>query len=242
MGQTQAASADKRTDAPPTPELLRSRRAALLLPLYASLRGLGASTGRRMLARVIGHLEGGEMRSATLRRIMSQCHGIEIGAHSYGCFDPIRFPPGTRIDRYVSVGPGVAAYRRNHPLDRLSLHPYFYNPRHGANTDADVATSPLVIEAGAWLGANAIILPGCQRIGRGAVVAAGAVVTRNIPDYAVAAGNPARVLRSRMDDAAMAAAERSAWWMAAPESVANRFAMSQPWNATMPLSAASETL
>jgi acetyltransferase-like isoleucine patch superfamily enzyme len=242
MHQPQVTSADKRTDAPPTPELLRSRKAALLLPLYASLRGPGASTCRRMLARVIGHLEGSEMRSATLRRIMSQCHGIEIGAHSYGCFDPIRFPSGTRIDRYVSVGPGVAAYRRNHPLDRLSLHPYFYNPRHGANTNADVVTSPLVIEAGAWLGANAMILPGCQRIGRGAVVAAGAVVTRDIPDYAVAAGNPARVLRSRLGDAAMAAAERSEWWLAAPESVVNRFDMSQPWNTSMPLSATSDTL
>ena len=237
-----AASADERKTVPPTPELLRSRMAGLLLPLYVLLRGPGASSCRRVLARMIKHLEGGEMRSATLRRIMSQSHGIEIGAHSYGCFDPIRFPAGTRIDRYVSVGPGVAAYRRNHPLDRLSMHPYFYNPRHGADTDADVATTPLVIEAGAWLGANVIVLPGCQRIGRGAVVAAAAVLTRDVPDYAVVAGNPARVLRRRLDDAAIAAAEHSAWWLATPESLMRCFEMSQPWNASMRLSPASDTL
>jgi acetyltransferase-like isoleucine patch superfamily enzyme len=225
---------------PPTAELLQSLTGACLLRLYALLRGPGAAACRRVLARLVGRLEGGEMRSATLRRIMRKCHGVDIGAHSYGCFDPIRFPAGTRIARYVSVGPGVTAYRRNHPLDRLSLHPYFYNPRHGATATADVATAPLVIEADAWLGAHAIILPGCQRIGRGAVVAAGAVVTHDVPDYAVVAGNPARVLRQRFDAAAAAAADRSAWWQAAPEPVARRFDMSQRWHASLLTSAAGD--
>jgi acetyltransferase-like isoleucine patch superfamily enzyme len=241
LRQPGVASGDERRDAPPPAELLRSRIGACLLRLYTLLRGPGATACRRALARLIRHLEGGEMRSATLRRIMRQCHGIDIGAHSYGCFDPIRFPAGTRIARYVSVGPGVSVYRRNHPLDRLSLHPYFYNPRHGATNAADVASVPLVIEADAWLGAHAIILPGCQRIGRGAVVAAGAVVTRDVPDYAVVAGNPARVLRSRFDAAAATAADRSAWWQAAPESVARRFDMAQPWSASVPLWPASDT-
>jgi len=236
-----ATSADERRDTPSRAELLQSVMGACLLRLYILLRGPGAPAGRRLLARLIRHTEGGEMRSASLRRIMRQCHGVDIGAHSYGCFDPIRFPPGTHIGRYVSVGPGVTAYRRNHPLDRLSLHPYFYNTRLGATTAADVATAPLAIEADAWLGAHTIILPGCQRIGRGAVVAAGAVVTRDVPAYAVVAGNPARVLRYRFDATAAAAADRSAWWQAIPESVARRFDMSQPWSSSMPLAPASET-
>jgi len=172
---------------------------------------------------------------------MHKCHGIEIGAHSYGCFDPVRFPASTHIGRYVSVGPGVTAYRRNHPLDRLSLHPYFYNPSLGATTAADVATAPLVIEADAWLGAHTIILPGCRRIGRGAVVAAGAVVTRDVPDYAVFAGNPARLLRYRFDAETAAAADRTGWWQATPESVERSFDMSQPWGSSVPLLSASET-
>lgn len=57
-----------------------------------------------------------------------------------------------------------------------------------------VNTEPIVIGAGSWIGAHAVILPGV-RIGRNAVVAAGAVVTDDVPDFSVAVGNPARVVR-----------------------------------------------
>jgi acetyltransferase-like isoleucine patch superfamily enzyme len=56
--------------------------------------------------------------------------------------------------------------------------------------------APIVVEDDSDIGVGAIILPGV-RIGRGAQIGAGAVVTRDVPAYAVAAGNPARVLRMR---------------------------------------------
>ena len=169
------------------------------------------------------------MRSGTMRRIARDVHGIDAGAHSYGCFDPVRFPPGTQLGRYVSVGPGVTAYRRNHPHDRLSMHPYFYRPSLGAASGADVETAPLSIGAGSWLGAHVIILPGCRRIGRGAVVAAGAVLTRDVPDYAVVGGNPARVIKYRFSQDDMAAAEATRWWQKTPEDVLTSCDISLPW-------------
>ncbi len=57
-----------------------------------------------------------------------------------------------------------------------------------------IKTEPVVIEDDAWLGTNAVVLPGVT-VGRGAVVGAGAVVTRDIPPYTVVAGVPARVVR-----------------------------------------------
>lgn len=210
-------------------ELSTCRFSGLIASIYAKLRGPGSSLVRRQLVRLLSALEGGQMRSKTLRHIMQMVHGIDIGAHSYGCFDPVRFPPGTRVGRYVSVGPGVAAYRRNHPVDRLSMHPYFYRPSMGTGHTVDVETAPLNIGAGSWIGAKVIILPGCRRIGRGAVVAAGAVLTRDVPDYAVVGGNPARVIKYRFGEEEILAAEATWWWQQKPEDVVSSHETTLSW-------------
>jgi maltose O-acetyltransferase len=55
---------------------------------------------------------------------------------------------------------------------------------------------PIVIDDDVWIGARVIILPGVH-IGTGAVIGAGAVVTKDVPAYAVVGGNPARVIKMR---------------------------------------------
>jgi virginiamycin A acetyltransferase len=62
-----------------------------------------------------------------------------------------------------------------------------------------------------WLGYSALVLPGV-RIGHGAVVAAAGVVTRDVPPYAVVAGNPACVVRSRFCEEDVERLLRAAWW------------------------------
>lgn len=68
-----------------------------------------------------------------------------------------------------------------------------------------------VVGADVWIGGEAMILPG-TRIGPGAIIGARAVVSGKIPAYAVAAGNPARVVRRRFDDDTVAALLALAWW------------------------------
>jgi maltose O-acetyltransferase len=57
--------------------------------------------------------------------------------------------------------------------------------------------SPLLIDDDVWIGARAMILPGCQHIGKGVIIGAGSVVTKDVPDYAIVGGNPARVIKYR---------------------------------------------
>jgi maltose O-acetyltransferase len=76
-----------------------------------------------------------------------------------------------------------------------------YTSNHGMSTDMPMRKQRLVtaevsIGSDVWIGARAIILPG-TRIGTGAVVACGAVVTRDVPEYAVVGGVPARVIKYR---------------------------------------------
>jgi serine acetyltransferase len=67
------------------------------------------------------------------------------------------------------------------------------------------------IEDDVWIGSGAIVLSGVT-IGRGSVVGAGSVVTKSIPPYSVAVGNPARVVKRRFRDKTIENLERLRWW------------------------------
>ncbi|MBR3191286.1 MAG: CatB-related O-acetyltransferase [Bosea sp.] len=75
-----------------------------------------------------------------------------------------------------------------------------------------VSRGDTVIGHDVWLGSQALILSGVT-IGHGAVVAARAVVAKDVPPYAIVAGNPARVVRYRMSEERIAALLRSQWWL-----------------------------
>lgn len=64
----------------------------------------------------------------------------------------------------------------------------------------DLQVYPLHIAGDVWIGARAIVLPGCRYIGHGSIIGAGAVVTRDVPDWAIVGGNPARVLKYRKEE------------------------------------------
>lgn len=175
---------------PDSPELTRSLLARILAPLY---RLLPERIRVQMIA-VIWNLERGQLHSFTARQLLLKFHDVSVGAHSYGSLlIPGMAQSGTAIGRYVSIGPNVRRYNTNHPLDALSLHPYWYNPILGlAKPEEDMKRTKVLICDDAWVGANVILLPACTRIGVGATVGAGAIVTRDVEDFEVVSGVPAR--------------------------------------------------
>lgn len=109
----------------------------------------------------------------------------------------VRFGPGTmihvacqvRIGNHCRTGPGVKIYDTD-------MHALVADTRRqNYGTSASAAYAPVVIEDDVWIGANVVILKGVT-LHRGAIVGAGAVVTRDVASHTMVAGNPARVLRS----------------------------------------------
>ena len=94
-----------------------------------------------------------------------------------------------RIGKQVAIGPGTVLRAANHCFDSLEKPIMLQGHLYGE----------IVIEDDVWIAANCTITPG-TRIGHGAVVGAGAVVTRDVEPYAIVGGVPARVTGSRRKD------------------------------------------
>ena len=73
----------------------------------------------------------------------------------------------------------------------------FDNPNVLIDESGNIPDTPLEIYDDVWIGTRAIILPGCKRIGAHSIIGAGSVVTKDVPDYAIVGGNPAKVIRMR---------------------------------------------
>ena len=115
-------------------------------------------------------------------------HNIELGKNShinqYCC---IWASANSKIilGDNLLMGPGVKIFSSNHGTDRSSI----MNEQEWMEKDVIVGND-------VWIGANAVVLPGV-RINDGAIIASGAVVTKDIPPYSIAAGVPAKTIKER---------------------------------------------
>ena len=178
-----------------------------VLPMLASFRVRAAFIGpdralegsTQALAWVPG-LTGRYLRRAFLRRTIAFCDrtaSIEFGT--------ILSQVGTRIEAEVYVGPrchlGLVHIERD-ALIAAGVHIPSGGATHDfSNLDIPIRLQPhhrsmVRIGAGSWIGSAAVVM---ADVGRDAVIGAASVVTKPLPDYAVAAGSPARVIRLRTD-------------------------------------------
>lgn len=96
------------------------------------------------------------------------------------------------IDDYLMMGEDVLFLGGGHNMERTDIP---------MSHQGSKEPTPLHIAGDVWIGARVIVLPGCRRIGHGAVIGAGSVVTKDVPDWAVVGGNPAAIIRYRQPGA-----------------------------------------
>lgn len=143
--------------------------------------------------------------------------GVHLGMNSY-VNRRAMVGKHTTIGNYCSIGFGAMIGLYEHPVDRFSTSPFTYPPRltHRKVQPWDEFARPVTIGHDVWVGANAVVLQGVT-LGTGSVVAAGAVVTKDVEPYSVVGGVPARVLRRRHDPSTARRLLESEWWLLPPE-------------------------
>lgn len=128
-----------------------------------------------------------------------------------------------KIGNYCSISHEVICGLGRHPLDLFSTSPVFYrknNPLCQQVIDKNMKFEeylPVNIGHDVWIGARAIIMDGIN-VGNGAVIAAGAVVTKDVPDYAIVGGVPARIIKYRSERDCVVN-QRTEWWNYDPKLV-----------------------
>jgi virginiamycin A acetyltransferase len=141
---------------------------------------------------------------------------VTIGEHTYGVGRstiPV-LTPNTRIEigRFCSVAAGAVLVVGRHHIENVSGYPfkaYFVNV--GRPYDEPAPAEFISIGHDVWIGARAVIVANV-RIGHGAVIAAGSVVYRSVPPYAIVGGVPAEILRKRFSPDHIRKLLRIAWW------------------------------
>ena len=133
-----------------------------------------------------------------------------LGAYSYS--RSLLF--NTLAGNYCSFADNIHFSPLTHPIHRLTTHPAFNESSawpEACKPSHFPSEGPITIGHDVWIGMRAIIMSGVK-IGNGAVIAANAVVTKDVPPFAIVGGIPAKVIRYRFEPEVIKAIEDSHWW------------------------------
>lgn len=152
-----------------------------------------------------------------------------LGAFTYVLSE---LPQNAQVGRYGSIATNVEFITSEHPTDWATTSPFSYSP-HGLmglrdyllaqgltsfplHPSAPFASQPVILGHDVWVGQGAMFKGGVT-VGDGAIVAARALVTTDVPPYAIVGGTPARVLRMRFPEALAERLRGLAWWRYGPD-------------------------
>lgn len=157
-----------------------------ILPANGSIIKLGQQKLRAFFARRFLNKCG---KNVNIQKHTRFSHYCEIGDNS-GIGENSNLYGKVIIGNNVMMGTQCLIYTQNHAFDRLDIPMKDQGPQ---------PSKPVIIGDDVWIGGRVTILPGVH-IGNGCIIGAGAVVTRDVPDYAIVGGNPAKIIRFRCED------------------------------------------
>ena len=168
----------------------------------------------KLFLKIIVKFQHGEIKSNSLRKYYKKKYSTSVGLYSYGfCFNKnFNNGGGVEIGRFCSIAKNVHYFGANHPIYSLSSSAIFFNKKLNKYPVKDVSRSNLQIGNDVWIGYGAIITCNCKKIGDGVIIGAGSIVTKDVPDYAIVAGNPARIIKYRFDKKTIDLLKESKWW------------------------------
>jgi acetyltransferase-like isoleucine patch superfamily enzyme len=128
---------------------------------------------------------------------------VKIGKGTYGTItvQSLYITPdeSLSIGNYVSIAPDVTFFLGvNHQINTATTFPFYSKLIQRSPIDA-LSNGPIIIEDEVWIGTGAMIFSGV-RIEKGAIIAAGSLVTKDVPAYAIVGGNPAKLIRYRFEE------------------------------------------
>lgn len=150
----------------------------------------------------------------------SSVNDSKIGSYTYICDNSML--DNCEVGNFCSIASNVQVISSTHPTDSfVSTSPVFHSLQKQCGITfvkerkfeeiLSVGGRTVKIGNDVWIGQNAIIMGG-KTIGNGAIIAAGAVVTKDVPDYAIVGGVPARLIRYRFDEDTIIKLNKSEWW------------------------------
>lgn len=151
--------------------------------------------------------------------------GSSIGNYTYtGANTVIK---KAEIGKFCSISWNVSITGNQHDYRGISTHPFTRLPSFGFTEECEgqeLDSETVLIGNDVWIGMNTCILSGVK-IASGSIIGAGAVVTKDVPPYAIVVGNPAKVLKYRFSEDIIGKLMDIRWWDWSPEDIQNNLTL-----------------